>query len=173
MPNYSYPGVYIQEVKGGPAPINGASPSTLAVVGFTLEGPVNEPTLVTSFTEFAGKFGSFTAAGITPTAAFGYFQNGGQQLRVVRVVGAGAAKADGALGEGISTGNLTPDGDAPDGAVLSFQFTGVNALAALPVVPADRTETPTTDSFRVNVSAGVTTVAAFVDENSDGSLTGS
>ena len=52
MPSYSYPGVYVEEVAGGPAPVSGTSPSTCGMVGFTLEGKTNEPTLVQSITEF-------------------------------------------------------------------------------------------------------------------------
>ena len=124
MPTYSYPGVYIQEVKGGPAPIVGSSPSTLAVVGFTLEGPTETPTLVTSFTDFVANFGGFTSLGATPTAAYAFFANGGQLMRVVRVVGTGAAKATGnSLETPTLPETLTPD-VAPNNVLTLMTFTG-------------------------------------------------
>lgn len=130
MATYTYPGVYIQEVPKGPGPVQSASPSTCAMVGFTDEGPINEPTLVTSFPEFTAKFGSFTADGRLPTAAFAYFQNGGQNLVVVRTVGAGSSTAQSVIGEfiGVETQTLSP---APNGVINAFSF----GLSNTPVIP--------------------------------------
>lgn len=130
MPTYTYPGVYVQEVPKGPGPVQSASASTCAMVGFTEEGLVNEPTLVTSFPEFTSKFGSFTSGGRLPTAAFAYFQNGGQNLIVVRTVGTGAAKSSGVIAEPVvaEDAQINP---APDGVLTTF----VVSLAESPVIP--------------------------------------
>lgn len=130
MATYTYPGVYIQEVPKGPGPVQSASASTCAMVGFTEEGPVNEPTLVTSFPEFTSKFGSFTPEGRLPTAAFAYFQNGGQNLIVVRTVSASASSASGIVDEPVvdESSSLSP---VPDNAVTAFKVT----LSNSPLIP--------------------------------------
>lgn len=129
MATYTYPGVYIQEVPKGPGPVQSASPSTCAMIGFTDEGLVNEPTLVTSFPEFSAKFGSFSAGGRLPTAAFAYFQNGGQNLVVVRTVGAGASVASSVISEAV-TSEAPALSPAANGTVSAFTF----GLSKTPVV---------------------------------------
>jgi phage tail sheath protein FI len=129
MATYTYPGVYIQEVPKGPGPVQAASASTCAMVGFTEEGLVNEPTLVTSFPEFTSKFGSFTTKGRLPTAAFAYFQNGGQNLIVVRTVGAGALTATGIVDGPVAGLDVALD-PAPDGVIRNFAID----LAESPIV---------------------------------------
>jgi hypothetical protein len=68
-----------------------------AIIGPTVLGPVNIPTLVTSFTDFTTKFGNTVMSGsqeysyLTSIAAFNYFQNGGNTLLVTRVVPSSSA----------------------------------------------------------------------------------
>lgn len=85
MPEYSSPGVYIEEVPGRSKPIEGVPTSTTAFVGEAAAGPVREPVQVASFTQFQSTFG-----GLVPKAELGYavrqfFQNGGTDARIVRV----------------------------------------------------------------------------------------
>jgi len=62
-----------------------------AIIGPTPRGPVESPTLVTSFGEFQQKFGSTIESGsnvysyLTSISANNYFQNGGTSLLVTRV----------------------------------------------------------------------------------------
>lgn len=130
MANYTYPGVYIQEVPKGPGPVQSASASTCAMVGFTEEGPTNEPVLITSFPEFTSTFGSFTSKGRLPTSAFAYFQNGGQNLVVVRTVGGSALASSAIIDETVQVQSetVTPP---PNGAVTNFTFN----LQNTPVIP--------------------------------------
>jgi len=105
MPEYLAPGVYVEEVPSGNKPLEGVSTSTTGMVGVTRRGPVNEPTLTTSFADFVRKFGGYldhrvmpaNPAGLDldalPYAADGFFTNGGQRLYVTRVAGPGAAHA--------------------------------------------------------------------------------
>ena len=132
MPTYTYPGVYIQEVPKGPAPVLAVSASTCAMVGFTDEGITNEPTLITSFPEFTSKFGTFTSSGRLPTAAFAYFQNGGQNLVVVRTVGSGATKAQAIVPQAVTSGTVTDLDPAPNGVNTNFTFSQSNT----PIVPS-------------------------------------
>lgn len=63
-----------------------------AVVGPTVKGQIEAPTPVTSYSEFASKFGTTLLSGsnyysyLTSIAAYNYFANGGQSLLVTRVV---------------------------------------------------------------------------------------
>jgi phage tail sheath protein FI len=58
MPEYLYPGVYVEEVDTGNKPIEGVSTSTVGFLGITERGPL-QPTLITSFTDFTRTFGSY------------------------------------------------------------------------------------------------------------------
>lgn len=90
---FTYPGVYVKELPSGPGPIAGVSTSNLGLIGFSTRGPVDYPTLCTSFTEFQTKFGTFTDKGLAPTMAYAFYQNGGQRLYFVRVTHDDAANA--------------------------------------------------------------------------------
>jgi phage tail sheath protein FI len=63
-----------------------------AIIGPTVLGPVEIPTVVTSYSDYKNKFGSTFISGsqvytyFTSIAAFNYFNNGGESLLVARVV---------------------------------------------------------------------------------------
>jgi hypothetical protein len=63
-----------------------------AIIGPTVKGPVNVPTVVTSYSDYQNKFGTtFLSASqvysyFTSITAYNYFNNGGQTLLVTRVV---------------------------------------------------------------------------------------
>jgi len=85
-----HPGVYIQEVSGGVQPIEGVSTSTTAFVGRTQKGRLDQPELVTNFTEFQTAYGGFLSDSFVAHAALQYFNNGGKRLYVARVVASAA-----------------------------------------------------------------------------------
>lgn len=100
MPEYLAPGVYVEEVPSGNKPIEGVSTSTAGFVGVTERGPVNEPTLVTSYADFTRKFGGYldhriftNDRDVLPYAVEGFFTNGGTRAYITRVVGSSAAYA--------------------------------------------------------------------------------
>lgn len=91
----SYPGVYIEEFTPG-APIEGVGTSTAAFLGPCSEGPLNEPTKITSWDMFHEKFGTWDSKlgrrVATPLDGFylwyavrGFFENGGKVCYVTRV----------------------------------------------------------------------------------------
>ena len=71
----------------------------LALLGPTVKGPVNVPTVVTSYSDYINRFGgSFTSASIkyeylTNISVNNYFQQGGETAIVTRIVSGGFAPA--------------------------------------------------------------------------------
>ena len=85
------PGVFINEndqsqIQQGPITVGAA------LVGPTVKGPANLPTLVRSYSDYTSQFGSLIVSGgtnyeyLTSIAAYNYFQQGGESLLVTRVV---------------------------------------------------------------------------------------
>ncbi len=103
MPEYLAPGVYIEEFEIGAKPIEGVSTSTAGFIGMSEMGPLNKPTLVTSFAEYQRIFGSYLKEAdygkkrYLPYAIEGFFANGGQRVYVSRVAADDAAKSSGFL----------------------------------------------------------------------------
>ena len=85
------PGVLLQEVdKSLVSP--GVDPSGMAIIGPTVKGPVEIPTLVKNYNEFKAIYGTTLESAsnayeyYTSLTAKNYFQNGGSTALVVRVV---------------------------------------------------------------------------------------
>ena len=91
MPQYLSPGVYVEEVEAGSRPIQGVGTAVAAFVGLAAKGPVNAPTLVTNWSQFAQTFGDFIAGSYLAHAVYGYFLNGGGAAYVVRIGADGEA----------------------------------------------------------------------------------
>jgi len=91
MPEYLAPGVYIEEIEIGAKPIEGVSTTTTGFIGMAERGPLNKPTLVTSFAEYQRIFGGYLSEKNygnkrwLPYAVEGFFVNGGQRLYISRV----------------------------------------------------------------------------------------
>ena len=125
MPEYLAPGVYVEEVPSGSKPIEGASTSTAAMVGMTQRGPVNVPTLVTSFGNYTRTFGGLLHPDLFPDgrdalpyAADGFFTNGGSRVFITRIVGTSADESTltlAALAAGEAAGARTLSTAAPGG----------------------------------------------------------
>jgi phage tail sheath protein FI len=85
MPESIVPGVWIEEVPTGSAPIDGVDLSTLAVVGAAATGATNVATSVTSVAEFTEHFGAASSTFPMSLALLQFFGNGGRRAVVVRV----------------------------------------------------------------------------------------
>jgi phage tail sheath protein FI len=90
---YGRPGVYVNETLI-PAPVAsaGAANAAGAAIGAFPQGP-STVTLVTSWYDFVQKFGGFNATYPATVGVNQFFANGGSELYVRRVLGAGAAVA--------------------------------------------------------------------------------
>ena len=121
-----------------------------AIIGPTAKGPVEIPTVVTSYSEYQNKFGSTITSGsnvysyFTSIAAYNYFQNGGETLLVSRVVNGTYAAAtttlDGeegdvavtfkTIGEGVlmnSSSSLKADGSMDSGSTDNVRWEVLNS----------------------------------------------
>jgi len=93
MTAYLRPGVYVQETLNPVAPVVGAnSDSVAAFIGANARGPLT-PTLVTSWSDYINKYGSWSSNNNLALAVFLYFANGGSQAYVQRVVTGSTAAA--------------------------------------------------------------------------------
>ena len=83
-----------------------------AIVGPAVKGPVEIPTLVTSYSDYQNRFGTTFESGsqtytfMTSVAAYNYFNNGGTSLLVTRVVSGSTANWD------YATANVTTPSSA-------------------------------------------------------------
>jgi len=94
MAEYLSPGVYIEEVNSGPRPIEGVGTAMAAFVGFAPGGPVNQPVLVTNWSQYVDTFGVSENGGRKTAhmtgsymshSVYGYFLNGGGRCYVTRM----------------------------------------------------------------------------------------
>jgi uncharacterized protein len=92
-PQYLSPGVYVEEVDKGSKPIEGVGTAVAAFVGFAERGPVNQPTFVANWSQFANVFGGFLPGAYLAHAVYGYFNNGGGSCYVSRLPGAEGEEA--------------------------------------------------------------------------------
>jgi len=93
MANVTYPGVYVEEVASGVRPIAGASTSTAAFIGIAEKGDATKATKVFNFTEYQSLFGGFLDSSWLSHSVYNFFNNGGSQCYIVRVLGVNAQKA--------------------------------------------------------------------------------
>jgi phage tail sheath protein FI len=75
----------MEEVSSGSKPIEGVGTAVAAFVGFAEDGPINQPTLVTNWTQFVNVFGNFIEGSYLAHAVYAYFLNGGGVAYVVRI----------------------------------------------------------------------------------------
>jgi phage tail sheath protein FI len=98
-----------------------------AIIGPTVKGPVNIPTLVTSWSDYQNKFGTTLVSGgavysyFTSIAAYNYFSNGGTSLLISRVVSGTYSPAASNV-----TNGENPIYTAGKFATASFAFTASN-----------------------------------------------
>jgi phage tail sheath protein FI len=100
-PVLNYPGVYIEELPSAVHTITGVATSVAAFVGWAPQGSTTEAVLVQSFSDYQREFGGLDARGLLGYAVSQFFNNGGQQAYVVRLVSGP-----------ISTGTATGTGGA-------------------------------------------------------------
>ncbi|MEQ8961450.1 MAG: phage tail sheath family protein, partial [Coleofasciculus sp. C2-GNP5-27] len=81
----TYPGVYIEEIPSGVRTITGVATSITAFVGRAVRGPIDQPTPITSFSDFDRKFGGLHVDYQMSYAVRDFYLNGGSQALIVRL----------------------------------------------------------------------------------------
>jgi phage tail sheath protein FI len=130
MPEYLYPGVYVEEIDTGNKPIEGVSTSTVGFLGVAERGPTS-PTYLASATDYFRAFGSYYQRGTDQYyltyAVEGFFQNGGKRCYVQRVLPAGSTPA------GYSDGKIqiTAIGDGAWGNNIAIKLESIKSGTAV------------------------------------------
>ncbi len=97
MPEYLVPDVYVEEIRGGPRPIEAVGAGVAGFVGVApkANAHLNEAVAINNWTQFVKEFTSEGEAATNLShAVFGFFLNGGSRCHVVNV-GAGKPIAGG------------------------------------------------------------------------------
>jgi len=80
----------VAEGPGADQPIARLPGAVTAFVGRTLRGPVDQPVLLSSFADYQQVFGGLWQPSTVSYAVEQFFENGGRQAVVVRVINGGA-----------------------------------------------------------------------------------
>lgn len=113
MASYLHPGVYIEEIPIGSRAIESVGTSTACFIGYTTQGPLSTPTLISNFDDYTRTFGPLRednssalgdAMGLSISA---FFLNGGDQAYIVRLVETNSTTASmGAVRNAADTADL-------------------------------------------------------------------
>src|SRR2546423_3948478 len=87
----SYPGVYIEEIPSGVRTITGVSTSVAAFLGRASKGPLDKAVRLLSLSDFERNFGEPESRSELASAVRLFFQNGGSECYVGRLVKKGTA----------------------------------------------------------------------------------
>jgi len=91
MPNYKYPGVYVEEITSGSKPIAGVATSITAFVAKATKGPVGKAELVQGFDDYKRIYGEIASEDDTMGLAVqAFFHNGGKSAYICRLSGEGS-----------------------------------------------------------------------------------
>ena len=108
-----------------------------AIIGPTVKGPVEDPTLVTSYSDYLSKFGAVldysgsNKTYFTSIAAYNYFNQGGETLLVTRVVPNSGGSFSSATSTQIPNGGLTGSLNDGPNALLSSIVQQPSSAAAV------------------------------------------
>ena len=132
MLNYTYPGVYIQELPSGVHAITGVATSIAAFIGWAPQGPTDKAVLVQGVMEFDRQYGGLNAKSYLGYAVRHFFANGGQQAYIVRVVWDGTLPpAPGTTPTACATASVTGIGNSTS--VITATLASVSARTTLAV----------------------------------------
>ncbi len=82
----SYPGVYIEEIPSGVRTITGVATSIACFVGWAPQGPTDRAVRILNFQEYEKHFGSIHPNSYLGYSVKQYFENGGSDAYVLRVL---------------------------------------------------------------------------------------
>jgi phage tail sheath protein FI len=141
MVQVSYPGVYIVEVPSGVHTITGVATSIAAFLGHAKEGPVNKAIRLLSYGDYEKKFGLPQPGSELGAAVRLFFQNGGTDCYVVRLVKTGTG----------SKAYLTVKNEGATNDVLKFTAKEIGVWGNELAVEVDYATANPEDTFHLRV----------------------
>ncbi|WP_213956935.1 phage tail sheath subtilisin-like domain-containing protein [Variovorax sp. dw_954] len=171
-PTLSYPGVYVQELPSNQHTITGVATSIAAFIGWAPQGPADEAVMVHSMSEYQATYGGFVTGVYLAYAVSHFFQNGGQQAYIVRVLDAATAKNSSTIWPD-GTGNVTLWASSPgqwgDSLKLTITLASANRFSLLVQLAGPNNQMTTLESYS-DLSVTTTDPRYFVnviDSDSD------
>ena len=169
MATYERPGVYINErLIQSPIAATGNANAAGAVIGDFAQGP-EVVTLVTSWYEFTQKFGGYNNAYPATFGVGQFFQNGGSELYVRRVLAADAAAAGVTVSNTQGETNIATIGaknNGVDGNNLRVQFTAAAQTGYWDLVVTKETVAGSSSDITNDIVLERYTNVVFNDSNS-------
>ncbi|SFE85472.1 phage tail sheath subtilisin-like domain-containing protein [Nitrosomonas sp. Nm166] len=104
----SYPGVYIEEISSGVRTITGVATSIGLFIGWAPKGATDRAVRITNFPDYEREFGGLDTRSLLGYSVRHFFENGGSDTYIIRLVGAGNQIASVAI-----NGNLTVSASSP------------------------------------------------------------
>jgi uncharacterized protein len=140
-----------------------------AIVGPTVKGPVEIPTIVTSYSDYQNRFGTTFESGsdeysfMTNITAYNYFQNGGNTMLVTRVVSGSStwsfSSASVMASEGNTSGPLSTTTDNLLSATINaFNITGSALTQVTSITPTGGSGTGAEVKFTLATSQSFGTI---------------
>ena len=129
--------------------VPGTSTSICAAIGITQRGPINQEVISTSFPDWLKTFGHLTSNADLWLAAMSFFENGGKDLRTVRVVHYTDITNAGTKTSAAATVNILNASASPSAAVVTGSISGPYNLEPgdTLLVDLDQAGSPTTVTF--------------------------
>ncbi len=93
MTTYTYPGVYIEEVKSQVHTITGVATSITVFIGWANKGPTDRAAIILSWSDFDRLYGGLHKDSYLGYAVQQFFNNGGTMAYVVRLIDTAVATA--------------------------------------------------------------------------------
>jgi len=123
MAEFSSPGVRIRELRAGVPQIRGVPTSVGAFLGKTLRGPANKAIRITSFPQYQRIFGSYDQNSYMAENVKAFFDNGGSECWITRVLGS----SGGGAANTKASKTLTITGGADDVMVVTAKGEGFDS----------------------------------------------
>jgi phage tail sheath protein FI len=95
----TFPGVYIEEVPSGVRTITGVATSIALFIGWAPRGRIDKAVRIASFADYERTFGGLDLRTPLGHAVKQFFDNGGSDVYIVRLVGAGATPSTAVIGD--------------------------------------------------------------------------
>ena len=127
-----------------------------AIVGPTVKGPVEIPTLVTSYADYVNRFGDVLISGsntysyLTSISAYNYFNNGGTSLIVSRVVSGSYAPAQSTTVSNALTATPGATASVAINAVTNFIGSATGSLIGVRISTSDNDFWVVPNNFNIN-----------------------